>query len=100
MEIYIFVFFAVAVAIAIFGYVYSQKLEKKRTEAVWKIAMDMGFQFRGQESEFYISNFPKSGIFGHGHSKKPFNVLEGTAKGTSIAIFDYSYTTGSGKHQH
>ncbi len=40
-------------------------------------------------------------LFSQGHSKKIANVLMGKAGALDVAVFDYAYTTGGGKHsQH
>jgi hypothetical protein len=73
-------------------------LEKKRTEAVHGWAQSNGFApdpgwdaFHGSLQEFKV--------FNQGHSRRLRNLVRAARGDDQLALCDYQYTTGSGKHQ-
>ncbi len=92
-------FFILAGAIIIVGLiVLSVHLERKRTERLNQIADELGMEFhprgylRVQET---VSHFR---LFTRGRRRRFSNMLHGQRSGVDLAIFGYSYTTGSGKN--
>lgn len=74
--------------------------EGKRAEAMRMASQGLGFVFepRGDVALFQASaDLP---LFRHGHSKKVRNVMTGRAGDAEVKLFDYRYTTGSGKQSH
>jgi hypothetical protein len=75
--------------------------DKKRTAAMQVVAQTMGFTFF---PEIPIADAIALGgdlpVFNHGHAKRAVRMMRGTLAGRNAAIFDYKYTTGSGKSQH
>ncbi|MFH1707413.1 MAG: hypothetical protein ABIF71_05805 [Planctomycetota bacterium] len=84
-------------AIIIIG-VIAWRLDKKRTEAFQAFATRNNFSFQKNPG-----SFPRAcggfDLFNAGHSKRQYNLMSGESGGIRLSIFDYKYTTGSGKHQ-
>lgn len=78
--------------------------EKKRTAALQEAAEAMGLQFLPQGDDSFLSRMTPFGLFNQGHSRKMANLISGETDEVRISLFDYKYTTGSGKqkstHQH
>jgi hypothetical protein len=77
--------------------VYTIKQEKKRTEAFKNLADSLGFTFNPKPlAEAYpVSQFQ---LFDIGHSKRFSNGMIQEKNGIKISMFEYFYTTGSGKN--
>ncbi len=74
-------------------------LDKKRTEALQMLAVQIGFTFNpdaGPES------LPCSGLdlFQRGRARKVKNLMRRREAGAETLLFDYRYTTGSGKNSN
>ena len=77
------------------------KVEKKRSEALQAAAERMKFTFSRKGDPDLLDRLKPFHLFSQGHSKKLANVLMGKAGALDVAVFDYAYTTGGGKHsQH
>ena len=77
------------------------KAEKKRSEALQAAAERMKFTFSRKGDPNLLDRLKNFHLFSQGHSKKIANVLMGKAGALDVAVFDYAYTTGGGKHsQH
>jgi hypothetical protein len=76
----------------------SQKYSKKRAKAIQSAAISMGFTYEGAGKNLaaQIGSAPVH-LFSMGHSKVIDNVLRGPS---GITIFDYQYTTGSGRYSN
>ena len=85
----------VVLLIAVIAYV-SYLAEKKRTEALKRVAEELGFDFFPKDQGLLgeLASFP---LFSQGHSKRLTNLMRGEAGGLAVEIFDYRYTTGGGK---
>jgi len=74
--------------------------EKKRTEELELVAQKLGFSFSKTGSVYTEDDYKKFKLFSQGRSKKIKNKIWKKDKHSDIAIFEYSYTTGSGKHSN
>jgi hypothetical protein len=76
---------------------YTIKQEKKRTEALKSLADSIGFTFNPSPSsdEYPMVDFK---LFDIGHSKRFRNGMKQEKNGVKISMFEYYYTTGSGKN--
>src|SRR5687768_15833076 len=73
--------------------------EKKRTEA-WRVAAaELGFEFKASGGNSILSRYPGFHLFSQGRNHTVKNLLLGKTTDLDVAIFDYSYTTGSGKNR-
>lgn len=75
-------------------------LEKVRREALEKFATELSLDFHPFGHDELHSKVQGFKLFNSGHSRKMTNVILGETDLVNVAIFDYRYTTGSGKHQH
>ncbi len=73
--------------------------EKKRTAALNVIASEIGLAFSAIQDDELLARVRVFSLFNKGHSRKMRNVMKAEGESATLAIFDYQYTTGSGKHQ-
>ena len=81
-------------------FVVSQQMEKQRTEALAAAAQAMGFAFEPAGDLAVMKGFGDLPLYDRGHSKRVRNVMSGKAGDRDVKLFDYRYTTGSGKNSH
>ncbi len=74
--------------------------EKKRREALDQEASQMGLVFDPDGSEEFQAQLNLFQIFNLGRSRKLTNLIRGDSGDVRLSIFDYQYTTGSGKDSH
>ena len=79
---------------------FSHVYEKKRTEAMRAIADELSLSFHLEGDAVVEQTCQKLHLFDQGRGRKFRNMMTGNANNVSMAIFNYQYTTGSGKHQH
>ncbi len=94
-----FLIFGVIVSLVILGFVYSRYLEKKRTEGLSKLAEEMGLSFFPLGNGDLQSRLSSFELFNQGRGRQLTNLITGETEEVRISIFDYRYTTGSGKQQ-
>jgi hypothetical protein len=75
-------------------------VEKKRTETLELTAGHLGLSFSPKEGGELMAELAGFQLFRSGHGRKLSNVIAGDTGELQLAIFDYQYTTGSGKSQH
>lgn len=94
------VYIAIAIA-AVMGAVawYAYVAEKKRTEAFKQVAHELGFEFDAAGDSAFLQSLHGLHLVSQGHSQKLWNLLRGKSHDLEVAIFDYSYVTGSGKQR-
>ncbi|ABD02511.1 hypothetical protein CYB_1547 [Synechococcus sp. JA-2-3B'a(2-13)] len=74
--------------------------EKKRREALERVAAQLGMRFSAQLPEEIRSRLLQAGfgLFERGHGRRFYNSMsKRLIDGTEITVFDYQYTSGSGK---
>jgi hypothetical protein len=76
------------------------QMEKKRTEAMQLVCQAMGFAFEETGDLDRLRGFGDLPLFDRGHSKRARNVMTGRTADREVLLFDYRYTTGSGKNSH
>ena len=74
--------------------------EKERTAKIGQLAASMGLEFRPQGDLELNQRLGILQLFKLGHSRNLSNLLTGETDECRISIFDYRYTTGSGKSTH
>ncbi len=82
------------------GLIFNSIYEKKRTEKISQIAEKMGLSFIAQHDPAMHTELSSFSLFQSGRGRKMKNMVHGDTDDLRIAIFDYQYTTGSGKHKH
>lgn len=74
--------------------------EKKRREALERVAAQLGMRFSAQLPEEIRSRLVQAGfgLFEQGHGRRFYNSMsKRLIDGTEITVFDYQYTRGRGK---
>lgn len=94
----ILIFGTVVVLIA-GGIWWGSYLGKKRREAFESSAHEMGLSFYPHGKDDLMSSLAGFQLFSRGRARKMNNLVEGVTDEVRIAIFDYQYTTGSGRSQ-
>lgn len=70
---------------------------QKRRRAAWaEQALRLGYTYQEQDLNL-INRLAGLELFSRGSSREAKNVLTGRGPGADVALFDYSYVTGSGK---
>jgi len=77
----------------------TRRRERERTEAVRRIAETAGLAFQEKAGVADVQSLGDVQLFGRGHSKRVTNLMTGRLEDQQVAVFDYRYTTGGGKHQ-
>jgi hypothetical protein len=73
-------------------------LDHQRTQAIKQIAEKMGLQFKGEGQAGLIASLGHLDLFSKGRSKQARNLIFGDTEEVKLYLFDYYYTTGSGKN--
>ena len=98
---FLFPTIVVGVIALVAGIIYASHVaEKKRTEGFQKAAGELGFDFLPLGDTAFFESLKIFHLFSQGHSKKMWNLLRGRTQDLEVAIFDFRYITGSGKHSH
>lgn len=95
----IFISFVVVFSGLIGGIIYiAVQCAKKRTEAMGLVAasLDMGFDLKTYKP--FELGLSEMNLFKRGRSHKIKNLMRGNFADTNCMLFDYRYTTGSGKN--
>ncbi len=90
---------AIALSI-VMVFVLSARTTKKRTEGMQAAANTLGLPFFPQGDPQLIQQLSPFKLFSQGRSKRIQNMIHGQTEEVDLGIFDYQYTTGSGKHAH
>jgi hypothetical protein len=95
MDSFIIPLFIVAFVLVIVFSIYSSYL---RTKALKELAQVLGYDFQPNRSSLPWTGY--FNLFSKGRGRRVRNYMEGHQGDAKIAIFDYQYTTGSGKNSH
>jgi hypothetical protein len=77
-----------------------RRRERERTESLRRLAETAGLSFQEKADAAVVRALGDVQLFGRGHSRRVSNLMTGRMDGQQVAVFDYRYTTGSGKNQH
>ena len=86
-------FFAFAGALMYWSYV----ANKKRIEGFEQEAEAMGLNFTQQPADSFMAHYGHFKLFNRGRRRGVSNLIEGDSGDVTLRIFDYKFTTGSGK---
>ena len=93
--------FVISVIVGILGvFVTLFYLDQKRTEGLEELAGSMGLEFLAKGDMNLQGRLASFQLFNQGRARKLRNLMVGETDEVAIAIFDYQYTTGSGKNTH
>ncbi|MEQ8786580.1 MAG: hypothetical protein RIC55_09790 [Pirellulaceae bacterium] len=85
------------IVVAILG---NMQYEKQRREGIQKVADELGLPFFPNGDPTLIAQLGMFNLFSQGRSRKIFNMLHGDTEEIGLGIFDYQFTTGSGKNSN
>jgi len=86
--------------VLIIAVVASVMMEKKRTQAFAQLAAALGLQFLPKDTGELEKRHGSLPLFNRGRRRSATNYIHGEYGGVQIGVFDYRYTTGSGKQSH
>jgi hypothetical protein len=94
-----FVILTVVIGLFVIIGVYSWQRAKERTRVLQATATQLGWSFVADAPLNMIPGLDRFALFNSGQGKRITNFMYGEASGTKAALFDYAYTTGSGKNR-
>jgi hypothetical protein len=102
MWVLLFPFVILTVIIGLFVVIgiYTWQKAKERTRKLQVTASQLGWSFAASAPLNMIAGLESFSLFNQGQGKQINNFMYGEASGTKAAVFDYAYTTGSGKNRH
>jgi hypothetical protein len=89
----------VVTVMAAIGYL-AYRFEQKRVEALRQVAAELKFDFFPHGDSRFQRELDGFHLFDQGRARTIRNLMRGTTADLDVAVFDYSYLTGSGKHRH
>jgi hypothetical protein len=87
----------VIAAVVVTVFLVSSWRRRKRTEAMQRLADELGLTFAAQGGDQMISELGWCELFSRGRSKRIVNFMYGSSEGRQISVFDYEFVTGHGK---
>lgn len=93
------VILTVVIGLIVAIWIYSWQKEKERTQALQLAASQLGWSFAESAPLNMIAGLERFTLFDQGQGRRITNFMYGEASGTKAAVFDYAYTTGSGKNR-
>jgi hypothetical protein len=98
MEVFAVLLVLAAIGALVGGLVYASRLvERKRTEEMRGAATALGWSFAPEQPLDVIPGGEHFTLFAEGRDRRIRNFMAGRRGDTRAAVFDYHYTTGSGK---
>ena len=91
---------AIIATLVVIGICVSMYFEKKRREALEKVAGELGLEFFPQGIPGLLGALQGFALFSTGRGHSATNTIRGLTDEVELTIFDLTYTTGSGKHSH
>lgn len=85
-------------ALVLGGILIGAYTERKRREAIQRVANDMGLDFYQDGDPELIHQLSDLPLFSKGRSKRMNNMIRGETDQVVMGVFDYRYTVGSGKN--
>ena len=95
-----FFVFAIVIVFLILIFAVGVYVRHERTKAVKKIAAQLGWEFFGHGNDNLPALAWDFDLFSKGRARQVRNLLRTQREDASIFIFDYQYTTSSGKNSH
>ncbi|MCA9127364.1 MAG: hypothetical protein KDB22_09765 [Planctomycetales bacterium] len=92
-------FWGVIVLAVVGGIAYASYAERKRREAVQRLASDMGLTFLPTLAPEDQNAFQQFNLASRGRAQKTSNAIVADSGELRMVLFDFQYTTGSGKNQ-
>jgi hypothetical protein len=89
---------SIFVAVALGFLIYSYLQEKRRQEEMQTIAGLLGFSYAPGPDSSLPAGLSHFHLFSQGHSRRARNVLSKKMDDVTVTVFDYEYTTSSGRN--
>jgi hypothetical protein len=90
-----------AFVVVIVGIAVGSKLAARRRERMLaEFAPSIGMEFLPRDDVTVTARLGRLPLFEKGRDRRAYNVMRGTSHGRRVAVFDYHYKTGGGKHTH
>lgn len=91
----------IVIGLAVVGVVISIAVyfDRKRTRAISEKAEEMGLQFEKTANHLTADITSRFELFQRGRGAKSANLVYGATNGTGVWMFDFQYSTGSGKNR-
>jgi hypothetical protein len=83
--------------VVVISYFISKTRQRKRTEALERVADDLGLEFSPTGADGLVDELSWCQLFSRGRGKKALNLMRGQGEGRDVSVFDYQYVTGGGK---
>jgi hypothetical protein len=90
----------IVAALVVLGIGMGMYFEKRRREALERIASNLGLEFFPQGIPGLREGLQGFALFNTGRGHSLTNTIRGVTDDVELTIFDLTYTTGSGKHSH
>lgn len=78
---------------------YNRKLVRQRKAGIAELAEEMSLEFFPEGDTLLESALSHLPLMQRGRRREMTNLVRGQTQDVDMALFDYRYTTGSGKHQ-
>lgn len=98
-DLFPFLIIGGVIAVVLVGIVVAMWYEKKRREELAALAEELGLTFQPDGDPRHQQQVSSFSLFGQGRGRKITNLILGETDEVKIALFDYQYTTGSGKQK-
>ena len=85
--------------VAIAGAIYAYYAAKKRREDMAKVATQLGLSYEPKDLSGKDRIYSSISLFNKGDAHQASNIISGNKEGAYVDIFDYQYSTGSGKNR-
>lgn len=89
--------FGGVITIVVVSIAISKYQERKRTAGLEALAAELGLSFSPKPGVPAWSELKHFRVFSHGHSQRAYNLMRGETSGIEMKLFDFYYSTGSGK---
>lgn len=93
------IIFAVIIGLILVSVVFGAQQTKKRTAGLQAAAEELGLSFLDEGAGGWEHDLAGFDLMSRGRGKKYRNVTIAEAPDLKVALFDYQYTTGSGKNR-
>ena len=87
------------IPVFIIVFVYALISARKRRQAMAAIAERHGFAFAPERNTNFAERYGFLDKLRSGHNRYAYNIMQGRYEGHDVTLFDYHYTTGTGKNR-
>jgi hypothetical protein len=92
-------FWAIVLAVIGLSLAVAYFREMRRREQLERVALETGFAYGREGTPLDVAGLTSLELLGRGRSHQYSNILRGSGAGTEMQLFDFKYTTGSGRNR-